>query len=146
MRPARREDAAAIRALILAVRINPTGLVWRRFLLAVDEEDRLIGCGQVKPHRDGTYELASIAVQPQYRGRGVARAIIERLLATNPPPLYLTCRESLRPFYEKFGFVVLQEEELPPYFRRLRRWADFMRSRGWMKERLIIMANRRIPI
>jgi len=142
LRPARREDAAAIRALILAVRINPTGLVWRRFLLAVDDGDRLIGCGQVKPHRDGTRELASIAVQPRYRGRGVARAIIERLLAENQPPLYLICRESLSPFYEKFGFSGCSDKELTPYFSNIRRWADFVYTRGWMKEGLIVMVRR----
>ena len=123
LRPARKEDAAAIRRLIYQVGINPTGLDWRRFVLAVDPHDRMAGCAQVKPHRDGTRELASLAVQPAYRGQGVARRLIEHLLARTPSPLYLTCRSTLQPFYEKFGFQVVSPQELPPYFRRIARLA-----------------------
>ena len=52
-RPAQASDEAAIKALIRAVNINPIGLKWQRFMVAVDENGRLIGCGQIKPHRDG---------------------------------------------------------------------------------------------
>ncbi|MGC8857422.1 MAG: GNAT family N-acetyltransferase, partial [Anaerolineae bacterium] len=65
------------------------------------------------------FELASIAVHPAFRQQGVARAIIERLLAEGPRPLYLMCRSSLTPFYEKFGFRVLPPAEMPPYFQRM---------------------------
>ncbi len=123
LRSARKEDAAAIRKLIHQVGINPTGLDWRRFMLAVDEHDRMAGCAQVKPHGDGTRELASLAVQPAYRGQGVARQLIEYMLARTPSPLYLTCRSRLQPFYEKFGFQVVSSQELPPYFWRIARLA-----------------------
>jgi N-acetylglutamate synthase-like GNAT family acetyltransferase len=125
LRPARKEDAAAIRRLIHLVGINPTGLDWQRFVLAVDPHDRMAGCAQVKPHGDGTRELASLAVQSAYRGQGVARRLIEYLLAHHPPPLYLTCRSRLQPFYEKFGFQVVSPQALPPYFRRIARLAAF---------------------
>jgi len=123
LRPARKEDAAAIRKLIRQVGINPTGLDWRRFTLAVDDHDRMAGCAQVKPHRDGTRELASLAVQPDWRGQGVARMLIEHLLVRHSPPLYLTCRARLQPLYEKFGFQILPQDELTPYFRRIARLA-----------------------
>jgi N-acetylglutamate synthase-like GNAT family acetyltransferase len=119
LRSATRQDAAAIRRLIYQTGINPTALDWHRFVLAVDEQGRMAGIGQVKPHRDGTCEMASIAVIAAYRGQGVARLVIEGLLAQYSPPLYLTCRETLQPFYEKFGFRVVAAEELPPYFRRI---------------------------
>ena len=38
LRPATAADFPAIRALIRRVRINPYGLDWRRFLVAVDTE------------------------------------------------------------------------------------------------------------
>jgi len=123
LRPARKEDAAAIRKLIHQVGINPTGLDWRRFTLAVDDRDQMVGCAQVKPHGDGTRELASLAVQPGWRGQGVGRGLIEHFLERNPPPLYLTCRSRLQPLYEKFGFQTLPKAELPPYFRRIARLA-----------------------
>jgi N-acetylglutamate synthase-like GNAT family acetyltransferase len=123
LRPAKNEDATPIRRLIYQVGINPTGLDWRRFVLAVDEHDRMAGCAQVKPHSDGTHELASLAVQPAYRGQGVARCLIEYLLAHHPSTLYLTCRSRLQPFYEKFGFQTVPLAHLPPYFRRIARLA-----------------------
>ncbi len=132
LRPATQADDAAIKALIRSAQINPMDLDWRRFLLAVTREGEMVGCGQVKPHSDGTRELASIAVRPAWRGQGIAHLIIERLLAESPRPLYLTCASRLGPFYEKFGFRVLSESEMTPYFRRLSRLATaFMKmARG----------------
>jgi N-acetylglutamate synthase-like GNAT family acetyltransferase len=121
IRPAEKEDAGAIRSLIHSVKINPLGITWSRFLVAVDDENRLIGCGQVKLHRDGSSELASIAVTPSWRGQGIARALIERLVATHDRPLYLTCRSHLGHFYEHFGFRVIPLAEMPAYFRRVYR-------------------------
>lgn len=122
LRRAAASDSPLIRRLIYAERLNPLGLNWRRFWLAVDEHGRVIGCGQVKPHGDGSRELASIVVLPEWRNRGVASAIIRRLLTENPPPLYLTCRAELTPFYARFGFEVAENPaELSPYFRQIAR-------------------------
>ncbi len=130
IRKATAADAQAIRQLIWRVRINPMSLDWRRFLVAVDETGRVIGTGQVKPHGDGTRELASIAVQPERQGQGIGKAIIERLLAENAPPLYLTCEAQIEPYYLRFGFRALHAAELPPYFRRIYRLATFL-NRVW---------------
>lgn len=122
-RPAQANDEAAIKALIKAVNINPMGLKWRRFLVAVDGNGRLIGCGQIKSHRDGSRELASIAVQKAWRQQGVAGAIIQQLLADETPPVWLTCMDKLVPFYEQFGFVEVMGgngRSLPFYFRLAR--------------------------
>jgi N-acetylglutamate synthase-like GNAT family acetyltransferase len=117
-------DQKQIARLIWAVRINPWGLDWRRFLVAVDEEGNLIGCGQVKPHRDGSRELASIAVIPAWRGRGVARALVEQFLNHAGPPLWLTCASPLIPLYRKFGFEEITDpRHMPVYFRRIHRLA-----------------------
>ena len=123
LRPATEADFPAIRELIHRVRINPMSLDWRRFVVAVDAADRLLGCGQLKPHGRDIVELASIAVHPGHRGRGLARAIIERLLVDSPRPLYLICRAPLGSFYEKWGFRALALRDMPPYFRRLARLA-----------------------
>jgi len=121
IRPATSNDDTVIRNLVNAARINPTGLDWRRFVVAVSPVGEVIGCGQIKPHKDGSNELASIVVDPDWRGNGVASAMIEHLIAANSGPLYLTCRSGLGPFYEKFGFRVVNEAEMTPYFRRLNR-------------------------
>jgi N-acetylglutamate synthase-like GNAT family acetyltransferase len=139
IRPARETDAARIRELIHLVGINPTGLDWRRFVLAVNERDEMIGCGQLKPHGQEILELASIAVYPEHRGQGVARLIIEHLLNGSPRPLYLMCESSLGPLYEKFGFREIPYEAMPRYFQRMSKLAGLVTTLARREERLLIM-------
>lgn len=139
IRQARREDCGAIRELVLTGRINPTGLDWRRFVVAATPQGEVIGCGQVKPHRDGSRELASIAVAPEWRRRGVGRAIVERLLEEHPGELYLMCRQELGGFYEKAGFRAVGPAELPEYFRRVSRLAGFLSGVWSGGSRLLVM-------
>ena len=138
LRPAIQADFPAIKALIHLVHINPTGLDWRRFLVAVSPQGEIVGSGQVKPQGD-LRVLASIAVLPGWRGRGVARAVIERLLAGHQGALYLTCREHLGVFYEKFGFIALAENDMPVNFRRLSRFARLLRRLRLMDEGMLVM-------
>jgi N-acetylglutamate synthase-like GNAT family acetyltransferase len=119
IRNAGEADARGIKQLIDLVGINPTGLDWRRFIGAFSPEGSLVGCGQVKPHGREILELASIAVHPDHRGRGIARAIIEKLLMGASRPLYLMCMEHNGPIYRKFGFRILEPEEMPRYYRRI---------------------------
>jgi len=126
LRPATAEDDPAIRWLVRTGNINPTGLDWRRFVVAVNEQGEVIGCGQIKPHGDGSHELASLAIHPDWRGRGIARAIIEHLIAVHPATLHLICRAELGPLYEKFGFRTLELGEMPKYFRRIFRLGSLL--------------------
>lgn len=126
LRRAREADGNAIKDLIHSVGINPMGLDWRRFLVAVDDQGRVIGTGQLKPHGKDVLELASIAVIPEHRGEGIARAVIERLLQESPRPLYLTCRSRLELFYERFGFRAIPYEEMPRYYQRISRLAGLV--------------------
>ncbi len=139
LRPAAAKDAATIRHMISVMNLNPLALDWKRFVLAVDRDGQTIGCGQVKPHSDGSHELASIAVLPDWRGKGIARRIIERLLAEHPGTLYLTCRNELGPLYEKFGFVALDYADMPPYFKRLSRLVRLFNRLGNQPNRLLVM-------
>jgi N-acetylglutamate synthase-like GNAT family acetyltransferase len=139
LRPATAQDASTIRQIISSVHINPTGLNWRRFILAVDTHGSILGCGQVKSHRDGSLELASIAVVPAWRGKGIAREIIEHLLEAHPGRLYLTCRAPLGALYQKFGFIPISSDELPPYFRRLRRLVSLYQRLFHQPDQLLIM-------
>jgi N-acetylglutamate synthase-like GNAT family acetyltransferase len=124
IRPARETDSSAIKHLIRSVGINPMDLDWRRFMVAVDEQDQLLATGQIKPHQKGAIlELASIAVTEEHRGKGLARAVIEHLLKDSPRPLYLTCRSQLQPFYQKFGFETLSYPEMPRFYQRLSKLA-----------------------
>ena len=140
IRPARREEARAIRRLIHEVNINPTGLDWRRFLVAVTIDEEFLGCGQIKPHGDGSIELASIAVQESFRGRGIARAIIEELLSREPRrPVYLMCRARLEPLYVKFGFHTVAFAEMPRYFKSISRAERIFNKDAESLDRLRVM-------
>ena len=121
LRSAQESEARQIKDLIQLVGINPMDLDWKRFVVAVNDRDAMIGCGQVKPHGANAeiLELASIAVKPELQGQGVARLIIEYLLKVSPRPLYLTCRSRLEPFYEKFGFHAIAYAEMPRYYQRI---------------------------
>jgi N-acetylglutamate synthase-like GNAT family acetyltransferase len=139
IRPAQETDAGAIRKLIHKVGINPTGLDWKRFVVAVTPAGEMIGCGQVKPHSGDVLELASIAVEPDHQKHGAATAIIEHLLKDSLRPLYLMCRSPLGPFYEKFGFRVLEQKDMPTYFRRISQLAGLVASLASAGETLLVM-------
>jgi N-acetylglutamate synthase-like GNAT family acetyltransferase len=139
LRLAQEADSPQIKDLIHKVGINPMGLEWKRFLVAVDAQDQIIGTGQLKPHGSDILELSSIAVEPDHRGQGIARAIIEALLKDSPRPLYLTCVNTLGPLYEKFGFVSLPYKDMPKYFQRLSKLANAMLSIARKGGHLLVM-------
>ena len=139
LRPAQESESAQIKALIHEVGINPTGLDWKRFLVAVNGLGEVIGCGQIKPHGKDILELASIAVKPEFQKQGIARAIIEKLLAETPRPLYLMCIEHNGPMYEKFGFRAIEYGESPRYFQRMRKLFDVAKVVRRLDEGLLVM-------
>jgi len=139
VRPARETEAGQIKDLIHLVGINPMGLDWNRFVVAVNDRDEMIGCGQLKPHGQDVLELASIAVYPEHQGKGVARAIIEYLLKDSPRPLYLMCESSNGPLYEKFGFRAISNAEMPRYFQRISKLAGLVSTLSRREEYLLIM-------
>ncbi len=97
----------------------------------------MVGIGQIKPHRDGSRELASIAVIPERRGQGIASAIIRALLEKERGEVYLLCRNELEAFYARFGFRKIRRDEMTPYFRRITRMLDFLAH--WTGRRGIVM-------
>jgi N-acetylglutamate synthase-like GNAT family acetyltransferase len=139
--PAEARHAEPIRALIERVDINTRGLDWRHFLVAEDAAGSLVGCGQVKAHPGGVRELASIAVVPEQRRRGLARALIEALLAQHLGPLYLMSESGLEAFYAQFGFRRIDETEMPTYFRRMIKLPGFVELFTKDNLQVIVMTN-----
>jgi N-acetylglutamate synthase-like GNAT family acetyltransferase len=139
LRHALESESTQIKNLINLVGINPTGLDWKRFIVAVNDDGQAIGCGQIKPHGGDIRELASIAVLPEYRGRGIARAVIEMLLRENPRPLYLMCISHNGPMYEKFGFQIIVNSQMPRYFSRIKKLFDITDAFRKTEEELLVM-------
>ena len=124
IRPAAQADQKAIDRIIRDAGINPMSLDWRRFVVAEEGSNpersrRIIGVGQVKPHDDGSRELASIAVIPGRQYQGIASEIIRALLANESGNLYLMCRAELESFYARFGFRAVDKKEMTPHFRKI---------------------------
>jgi len=139
LRSANAGDFGGIKNLVRTARINPLGIKWPRFVIAEKDQGEVIGCAQIKSHRDGSHELASLVVAADYRCQGVARSLVTHLTGSHEGDLYLTCRSSLGEFYEKLGFESLAETQMPPYFRRINRLAslaEFLRKEG---ETLLVM-------
>ncbi len=139
LRPAAEGDQAQIKRMVAAARINPTGLDWQRFVVAATAQGDIIGCGQIKPHRDGSSELASVVVEPAWRSQGIASQIIGHLIGSHSGLLYLTCRGGLESFYNRFGFISLSPEEMTPYYRRISRLVSALGVLGLAQEGLRVM-------
>jgi N-acetylglutamate synthase-like GNAT family acetyltransferase len=111
VRQATAADQATIRAMIRRARINPMGLKWPRFVVAVDG-DTVVGVAQVKVHKQGSRELASVATAPDRQGGGIASRMIGELLARESGTVYLYCEQKLVRFYERFGFREVADDEV----------------------------------
>ena len=83
MRRGEERDAKAIREMLLREKMSPLDVDPERFLVAVDEQDTLIGCAQLRPLGDPpcrVLELASVVVANDMRRRGLGNALVAELL------------------------------------------------------------------
>ena len=140
LRAAQPRDMRRIRAIIRRARINRLGLRWRRFTVAVSGT-QIIGCVQLKPHRDGTVELASLAVERDWRGRGIGGQLVADCVARHTAALHLICTHKLVAYYLRQGFAVVALPDLPPYFRRLMRVLAVVAPRAIKRSRIVVMAR-----
>jgi N-acetylglutamate synthase-like GNAT family acetyltransferase len=70
------------------------------------EAGRTIGLVALKSHPD-CLELCALGVDPDYRGRGVAQALVEALMAEAPGAVHLAT--AIPGFFEACGFRVTQD-------------------------------------
>lgn len=140
LRPARREDESTIKRMVRGAQLNPFGLNWERFTVAVHAEQVIVGCIQLKLHGDGSRELASLVVAERWRGRGIAGALIANVKARADGMLWLMCASQLAPFYERFDFVRVRDRaKIPTYFSRIHRLVRLLSVFTGGRERLAIM-------
>ena len=112
IRPATEADRRAILGLMRPRDYNRVNLQPACFLVA-EEEGQVIGIGQIKRHRDGTPELASLVVAAERRRQGVGQALVRALVARHQGPLYLFCLATLESFYATLGFQQVARRQLP---------------------------------
>lgn len=87
----------------------------RDFAVAVDGDGQVVGCGALHIVWADLCEVRSLAVREEWRGRGVGRRIVERLLGEArelgvPRVFALTYQEG---FFGGLGFEVVPHETLP---------------------------------
>jgi N-acetylglutamate synthase-like GNAT family acetyltransferase len=73
----------------------------------------IVGIGQVRQHSDGAHELASLVVQPSLQGHGIARRIVDALLADDPGEMYTLIDRRFTRHFQRWGFYVVDTGELP---------------------------------
>jgi GNAT superfamily N-acetyltransferase len=95
--------------------------------LVAELDGKRVGLGRLVEHAPGVVELGGIWTDPPARGRGIARAMVEALMARLPPgarragagtvasgatageaaaPVWCIPFAHLSPFYQSFGFAV----------------------------------------
>lgn len=112
IRPASVNDQEAIVALVRTERLNPTGLHWPNFVVATHGHE-LVGAAQIRKHRDGSRELGSLVVKPQWRGQGVASGMIDALLASEPGDVLAITGLVRTAYFSRWGFRPIAKRRVP---------------------------------
>lgn len=102
-------DLEYIRSAIERERLDSENLQPQQFVL-LRRDGRTVAFGRVKPYKH-TYELASVVVEPDERGKGYGEAVTRELVRIFPQDeVFITT--DIAPYYERLGF--LRTTILPP--------------------------------
>jgi len=144
IRPARQEDQQTIVSFIRQAKLNPRNLHWEHFLVA-EENGKIVGIRQVKVHPQGTREVASGFVLPEYRNKGVSARLMNDILTRKTGTLYTMINEKWSPYYEQFGFRRVDGNQLPADFRKEYRIGKIITSliSVFMKDKVRIIPMKR---
>ena len=124
IRRARTKDVKAIRALVDAYtedrRLLSKATVTlyesvQEFWVAVDEHDRVLGCGALHVMWEDLAEIRTVAVDPACRGRKIGHKIVSRLLdvARDLGVARVFCLTFETRFFGSFGFTAIDGAPVP---------------------------------
>ena len=130
VRPARISDMRLIEPLIrtfaeqnimLPKSFDQLARTFREFVVAVDEQDRPIGCGALRVYSESLAEVCSLAVDRRYQGMGIGRLLTERLiLEARDLGVATLFALTLSPdFFARLGFQIVSKGDFPAKV-----WAD----------------------
>jgi len=108
VRPARDRDRREVVSLLRSERLEPS-FVQREFLVA-EHRGRIVGCARLKFLGDA-YELASVAVSPAYRRRGVGTLLVRQCLDLADGEVF--CLAERPGLFERLGFIAAEHRALP---------------------------------
>ena len=117
-------DQPAIFRAMVAQLMNPLALRVEHFLVADDDAGSgRVGFGQIRPVGSDLWELASVYVDDDWRGRGVGSELVRQLLAGHaaagrpPCEVHLLTLDKTRGFYRALGFEQLSIKSAPAAMR-----------------------------
>lgn len=130
LRPARRSDEAAVAELLTASALPLDGVhdALPSFVVA-EEGGRLVGVAGIEGcGTDGSQVLLrSVAVAPEWRSRGLGRALVGRAMAEaearGAKALYLLTT-SAESYFPSFGFSVIARDAVPDVVRATAEFRD----------------------
>ncbi len=136
IRRARTNDVKAIRALVDVYtddrRLLSKATVTlyeavQEFWVAVDEDDKVLGCGALHVMWEDLAEIRTVAVDPACRGRKIGQLIVGRLLevARELGVARVFCLTFETRFFGSFGFTEIDGAPVPhPVYEQLLRSYD----------------------
>jgi N-acetylglutamate synthase-like GNAT family acetyltransferase len=136
VRKALPEDLRPAVRLAGSLGLDYPGLEADPLWVAAAEDGRIVGLVALKTHPD-CLELCALGVDPEQRGQGIARDLVEALLAAVPGDVHLAT--VIPGFFETCGFHIIKED-IPATFpaKRLTAWCD-----GCPRERCTVMIRKR---
>jgi amino-acid N-acetyltransferase len=112
IRVATANDQESIVALVKSERVNPTGLHWQNFVVAEDG-GKIVGAAQIRKHKDGSRELASLVVTRSWRRQGLAARLIETLLASEQGQLFVITSDRRSAYFARWRFQAADRSRAP---------------------------------
>lgn len=124
VRPARISDMRQVEVLVngfardnlmLPKSYDQLARLFREFVVAVDAEDRVLGCGALRVYGEHLAEIASLAVDERAHGAGIGRRLVERLVEEGRVlglrrVFALTLQER---FFHRIGFRTVPRDNFP---------------------------------
>jgi N-acetylglutamate synthase-like GNAT family acetyltransferase len=122
LRVAEPHELAWINARYEEVQFQPSDAT--HHVVVAEVEGEAAGIGRLVPAGDDAYELGGMLVFDAFRGRGVARQIIDELLRlADGRDVYCIPFADLEPIYAKAGFTRIEEDATTPeYVREKMEW------------------------
>jgi GNAT superfamily N-acetyltransferase len=142
LRTATANDAEWINERYASVHFQPSELA-HELVIVAEVDGVAAGIGRLVPAGEDACELGGMLVLEEFRGRGLARALIEELLRhAGGRHVYCIPFADLEPIYAAAGFVrIPRDGALPEYVREKIAWCEREIDR-----KVILMERRNLKI
>ncbi len=125
--PAVAADILSIKALLVVNDLPTAGVDdhWKTFIVARDDA-KVVACGGAEAYQFAAL-IRSVAVRPEYRGRGLGRRIVRQLLdrlASRGIREFYLLTTTAEAYFKKRGFKTIDRDEVHPQLLSSREFTD----------------------